>query len=442
MSAARSFRWSATESPRPDPETGLDALTTFFEHAPFGVAHCSVDGTIAAVNPALARICGLASSSSQPLRLRDLAGTNDPNENDRDENDGHEDDQAHNDQSESERLLRELIDGDREFFQIENESPSSRRAWIKWTAWRVPAHSEVPAGALLMAEDSTEQHHFEQRSRQAERLEAIGRLASGVAHDFNNLLTGVLLYCDLLLTDTESGNRARKYAEEIRAAGLQATGLIRQLLSLARPHNATTGPLSLNQVAEETRDLLTRLIGENIKLSFHLDPALGLIRMDPMQAQQILLNLVLNARDALSDGGTISVETRNCSVQVVPQIDPQGNSEPGLVVLPCALFVVSDNGHGMDTHIRKRVFEAFFTTKPAGKGNGLGLATVHDIVTRSGGLVHVASTPGCGTRVTVLLPLIAPVILPGCNASNSQTENSPATKLAPTPQSPEKESKP
>ena len=245
------------------------------------------------------------------------------------------------------------------------------------------------------------------RLLQVERLESVGRLAGGVAHDFNNLLTGVLLYCDLILA-LQPENRVRRYVEEIRNAGIQATGLVRQLLAVARPATSDPRLLSLNDIAEGMRNLLARLIGENIDLQFHLDAELGLVRMDPTQAQQILLNLVLNARDALPDGGWIAIETRNCQIEIVTDRVVAGPrlGIGGVSSLPCALFVVADNGAGMDAATQSHVFEAFFTTKAAGKGTGLGLATVRDIVTGNGGLIHIDSAPARGTRVTVLLPLV------------------------------------
>jgi two-component system, cell cycle sensor histidine kinase and response regulator CckA len=242
----------------------------------------------------------------------------------------------------------------------------------------------------------------EQRLRQAERLEAVGRLAGGVAHDFNNLLTGILLCCDLLMASLEPDHRARKYAEEIRKAGLQASGLVRQLLAIARPASSQPRLLSLNEIAEGVRNLLLRLIGENRELQLRLDPNLGLVKMDPTQAQQILLNLVLNARDAMPSGGRIAIETRNCRLEVLTDSTPGSCSAASV---PCALLVVEDNGKGMDAATRRHVFEPFFTTK-AEQGTGLGLATVHDIVTSHGGLIHLDSHPGQGTRLSVLLPLI------------------------------------
>jgi two-component system, cell cycle sensor histidine kinase and response regulator CckA len=241
----------------------------------------------------------------------------------------------------------------------------------------------------------------EPRRRSTESLEAVGRLAGGVAHDFNNLLTGVLLNCDLLLMLLETDHRARKYAEEIRSAGLQGTGLIKQLLALVRPAGNDSSLLSINQVAEGMRNMLVRLIGEQIELKFQLDPKLGLIRMNSTEVQQILLNLVLNARDAMPGGGEITIETSRSRLQILGD----GVGEVEIPSLPYALLVVRDNGSGMDAATRAHIFEAFFTTK-AGRGTGLGLATVHDIVTSNGGLIHVDSAPACGTRVTLLLPLV------------------------------------
>jgi signal transduction histidine kinase len=216
------------------------------------------------------------------------------------------------------------------------------------------------------------------------------------------------LYCDLLLANLEPCHRVRKYAEEIRDAGMQATGLVRQLLAVARPTTCESRRFSLNEIAEGMRNLLVRLIGENIELKFHLDPNLGLVKMDPTQSQQILLNLVLNARDAMPGGGQITVETSNCKVQVLSE--SHSSSTANTALLPCALFVVADNGSGMDAATRARLFEAFFTTK-ASLGTGLGLATVHDIVTSNGGLIHVESAPACGTRVSILLPLVPQALL-------------------------------
>ena len=241
-----------------------------------------------------------------------------------------------------------------------------------------------------------------QRLRLTERLEVMGRLAGGVAHDFNNLLTGILLYCDLLTNALEPGHRAGKYVEEIRSAGTQAVGLVRQLLDVARPTVNRPQALSLNHVVEGMHSLLARLMGERIEFVLQLDPDLGPVRIDETQAQQVLLNLVLNSRDALPAGGRIAVETSNCEIRVLGE---RTSANRAATTVPCGLLVVSDNGIGIDESTRSHMFEVFFTTKGA-NGTGLGLATVQDIVRSNGGLIHVHSALGCGTRVSVLLPLV------------------------------------
>jgi len=350
------------------------------------------------LNPALERLLGCDPSLARSLWLIDLI----PPE----------------DRAESERLLRELFAGERDSFQFGSKARSGHGRALRWTAWRVQGVNGEPDYALALAEDATTIEEAEQRLRQAERLESVGRLTGGVAHDFNNLLTGVLLYCDLLLTNLEAGHRARRYAEEIRGAGLQAAGLVRQLLSVARPARGDALPLCLNEIVESMRSLMERFIGENIELKVQLDPNLGLIQMAPAHARQILLNLVLNARDAMPGGGQIRVETSNCRLQVLTE---QCADAGHAASLPYALFVVEDNGSGMDAATRAHLFEALFTTKEAGKGTGLGLATVHDIVAGNGGLIHVDSAPDCGTRVIVILPLAGPTA-PHSHATSAKSE--------------------
>lgn len=402
MSSAAEIPWTPQESPAD--------LPSLFATAPFALAQCQRAGNITALNPALEHMLGGRSRIARSLCFGDLIH---PQE-----------------RAEAKRLLSELFDRQRDSFQMDSQTTGANSRPVRWTAWRVTGANGSADYALASAEDVPRNHEAQQRLRQAERLEVVGRLAGGVAHDFNNLLTGVLLYCDLLIANLEPCHRVRKYAEEIRNASVQATGLVRQLLAVARPANSGSRLFCLNQIAEGMRNLLARLIGENIELKFHLDPSLGLVKMDPAQCQQILLNLVLNARDAVSEvrseaasgtaSGTISgarseapacgqitVQTSNCKVQILaePVLAESGAATASRALLPCALFVVADNGSGMDAATRTHLFEAFFTTK-TGKGTGLGLATVYDIVTGNGGLLHVESAPGCGTRVSVLLPLV------------------------------------
>jgi len=367
-----------TEFPATEKSSNRE-LGVLFQNAPVGFAQCERFGNVEALNPALERMLGTG-GKPQSLTLRDLI---------------HPQDQTNGPQ-----LLGEFLGGERESVQIDSSPIGASGPPLRWTAWRAVASDEREPHIFALLEPIPASGDLENRLRQAQRLETVGRLAGGIAHDFNNLLTGVLLYCDLLMASLEPGNRVRKYAEEIRNAGMQATGLVRQLLNVARPANAAPRLLSLNEVVQGMRNLLLRLIGENIQIELCLDPSLGLIRIDPTHAQQILLNLVLNARDAMPAGGKIQVETGNGKIQVLT--DP--NCAVSTAALPCALFVVTDDGTGMDAATREHLFEAFFTTKGR-KGTGLGLATVHDIVTGNGGLIHVDSAPGKGTRITVLLPL-------------------------------------
>lgn len=401
MSAAAEIPWT--------PQDSNAELHPLLENAPLGLAQCQRAGNITALSPALEQMLGGRSRIARCLNFADLV---DPQ-----------------DRAKAERLLEELFESRRDSFQMDSGSRVGNLQAMHWTAWRVRGPNNDPDYALVLAEDATRSQQAEQRLRQAERLEAVGRLAGGVAHDFNNLLTGVLLYCDLLMAHLEPNHRVRKYAEEIRNAGVQATGLVRQLLVVARPTTCEPRLLLLNQVAEGMRNLLVRLIGEDIELKFNLDPNLGLIKMDATQCQQILLNLVLNARDAVSaaasearpearfGGGQITIETCNCKVQVLTEPRAEGSHSVGphsgtasQALLPCALFVVADNGSGMDAATRAHLFEAFFTTKPS-TGTGLGLATVYDIVNKNGGLIYVDSAPACGTRVSVLLPLVPQSVL-------------------------------
>jgi two-component system, cell cycle sensor histidine kinase and response regulator CckA len=374
MSAATPFpvsEPSAIRRPRTD-------FRSIFEHAPVAAACCDAQGLIVEMNPAFEKALRSHLTDKHSLRLYDLIPPQD--------------------HGAVEPLVRDLLNASRGSIRLEIKTAAHGLANTKCTLWRFAATGE-PSHALLIAEPNGNAA-AEESSIQAQRWEAIGRLAGGVVHDFNNLLTGVTLYCDLLLSTLDPRDRRRRYADEIRAAIVQATGLVQQLLVFARPQATEARALCLNQIASGMQDLLTRLIGENIALDLRLDPDLGLVKIDQAQAQQIFLNLVLNARDALSDGGRIVVETRNCEFQSVRHSMPADSC----AAFPCVLLVVGDNGRGMDAETRQRLFEPFFTTKSSGQGTGLGLTTVRSIVTTNRGLIHVESEAGRGTRVMILLP--------------------------------------
>jgi two-component system cell cycle sensor histidine kinase/response regulator CckA len=347
------------------------------------VARCNPQGVIVEMNPAFERTLDRSVASRRSLRLCELV--------------------LPQDREKTESLLRDLLASRRDRIDIEAGGAGPGQSSAQWTAWRQPGCAGEPDHALLFAEPNP--IPAEEGLLQTQRWEAVGRLAGGVVHDFNNLLTGVMLYCDLLLSSLDARDRRRRYADEIRSAVVQAAGLVRQLLVFARPQATPARLLCLNEVARGMRDLLTRLIGENIALDLHLDPELGVVKIDQAQAQQILLNLVLNARDALPDGGRITVETSNCRFQPVAGIMMAGGMVPAF---PCVLLVVGDNGRGMDAETRQHLFEPFFTTKNSGQGTGLGLTTVRSIVTTNRGLIHFESEPGRGTRAMILLPRAFP----------------------------------
>jgi PAS domain S-box-containing protein len=243
-------------------------------------------------------------------------------------------------------------------------------------------------GAVILNEDITEQLSLEQQVRQSQKMEAVGQLAGGVAHDFNNLLTVVSGYGELLREGMERTNPDRELVEEILKAADRATSLTRQLLAFSRQTVLQPTVVNLNDVVADSENMLRRLIREDIKLTVNLDPHAGSVRVDPAQLNQVLLNLSVNARDAMPDGGRLTIETLRLD----------GRDE-------FAAILVSDSGEGMSKAVQERIFEPFFTTKPKDQGTGLGLATVYGIIKQSGGEVKVKSEPGLGSQFTILIPV-------------------------------------
>jgi PAS domain S-box-containing protein len=284
--------------------------------------------------------------------------------------------------------------------EYELEVPAGRRVFEGRVS---PIHAQSGERALVvfLAIDITDRRHLYEQLRQAQKMEAVGRLAGGVAHDFNNILTAILGFCELGMDDAESAPAHAAILREIMQASQRAANLTRQLLALSRRQVFQPEMLDLNNVIASTEKLLGRLIGEHIHLATKFDPKLGLVRADPGQIEQVILNLVVNARDAMPQGGRLSIRTHGLDL-TGQTIGPTANLRPGRY----ALIVVGDTGEGIDESILGRIFEPFFTTKGQNRGTGLGLSTVYGIVTQSGGDIVCQSAPGQGTVFQIYLPIV------------------------------------
>lgn len=275
-----------------------------------------------------------------------------------------------------------LISQEESFFDSQG-----RQQWVSTTKSPLRDPQGQIVGTFGVSRDITAHKQLEEQLRQSQKMEAVGQLAGGIAHDFNNLLTVILGYTSLLLEQTQPGQTINESVRVIRATAERAAALTRQLLAFSRKQLLMPVVLDLNTVVGDLAPILRRLIGENIRLHTDLAENLGSIKADRHQLEQVLVNLVVNARDAMPMGGLLTIQTREEQEHVV--------------------LTVRDTGHGMDEHTRAHLFEPFFTTKEVGKGTGLGLATVYGIVQQSGGRIAVDSAPGAGAVFRIELPRVA-----------------------------------
>ncbi len=366
-----------------------------FETMAQGVLHLDDEGRILLSNPAASRILGLP-----PDRLRGREAFDDrwlPTR--RDGSDFWIEEQpttrARGSSAPQHAVLGVVNPGD------------GQRRWLEVTAVRAGATDNVEAPAVYVTLlDMTERVQAEQERERLEaqllhsqKMQAVGRLAGGIAHDFNNILTAIQGYADLIRRRLPPDDPIAADVEQISRAGQRAAALTQQLLAFSRKQPIQPRPVDINRQVENARSMLQRLIGEHIDLSLQLTEGLGLVLADPNQIDQVLLNLSVNARDAMPSGGKLLFETRD--VMLEPE---QCLGYPELVPGEFVLLSVSDTGSGMDEPVLRQAFEPFFTTKAPGEGTGLGLSTVYGIVRQNGGMVQLRSKPGLGTTVNIYLP--------------------------------------
>ncbi len=363
--------------------------STLVEQAPVGIYRSNPAGRFLSANRALARILGYDS----PAELLGLDMTRD----------------VYADPAERQRLLDRDSYTEREYDEVEAtwKRKDGRRLTVQLSVRAVRDGSGGVEYYETFVRDVTEQRRLEGQLLQAQKMEAVGRLAGGVAHDFNNLLTVILSYSDLLLEDLPPEIPDRADVAEIRKAAVAASSLTRQLLAFSRQQVLEPRVLDVNTVVASTEKLLTRLLGEDVSLTTTLAAALGAVKVDPGQLEQIIMNLAVNARDAMPRGGRLSIETANVEMDE-SYVHGHPLARPGHYVM----LAVSDTGTGMDAATQARIFEPFFTTKEAGKGTGLGLATVYGIVRQSSGFIWVYSEPGHGTSFKIYLPRVDEPVSP------------------------------
>jgi len=390
-----------TTEPADDLPQSLELFHSIFQNAVEGIFQSTPDGRYLLVNPALARMYGYASPAEMITAVADISGTIyvDPKVRD-----------------EFKRLMAR--DGEVRGLEYQVQRKDGTTFWISEHARAVRDDTGRVLHYEGFVEDITARKHMEDQLRQAMKMEAVGQLAGGVAHDFNNILTAILGYAELLQRRAPNDS-IRRHAEEIQKNTNRAADLCRQLLAFSRKQTLRPIVLNLNSVCADMEKMLGRLIGENIKLTTATAPDLNLIKANASQLEQVILNLAVNARDAMPGGGTLTIETAN--VTLAPHYCAK---YPGLVSGNYVLLAVSDTGLGMPPEVKARIFEPFFTTKPVGKGTGLGLATCYGIVKQSGGHINVYSELGQGTVFKVYLPA---VVAEEAAAPKPVAEQAPAT---------------
>jgi two-component system cell cycle sensor histidine kinase/response regulator CckA len=356
------------------------SFRSLVEGAPHGIYRATTTGQFLQVNPALQRMLGY--ESAQELFEADLAT----------------------------QVFRNTADYQRmnESLAKSNELKDIELGWkrsngepivVRCSGHRVDAKDGGPGYFEVFAEDVTEKRTLERQLRMAQKMEAIGRLSGGIAHDFNNLLGVIIGYSGVLKKSLDKSQPTFEHATEIEKAGQRAASLTRQLLAFSRQQVLTPSVLSLNALVSDMEKMLPRLLGEDINVSLSLEPALGNVRADQSQIEQVIMNLAVNARDAMPSGGKLQIQTANVELDHAYTRDHPGSKAGSYVML-----AIADSGTGMNPETIAHIFEPFFTTKGVGEGTGLGLATVYGVVKQSNGYIWVDSALGKGSTFQIYLP--------------------------------------
>jgi two-component system, cell cycle sensor histidine kinase and response regulator CckA len=358
------------------------SFRSVIENAPYGIYRASMEGHLLRVNPALQKMLGYE-LPDELLRINPATDLcRDPLEHQR---------------------LIDLFASHKRFQDVEVEWKRKDGTFIKarCSGWPVMGEGDEAACFEIFAEDITEKRLLERQLQVAQKIEAVGRLSGGIAHDFNNLLGVIIGYSQVLIKKLGAGNPLLEHAEEIEKAGQRAASLTKQLLAFSRQQVLAPAVLNLNAVITDMGKMLHRLIGEDIDLVMKLSADIGRVKADQGQIEQVIMNLAINARDALPQGGKLVVETVNATLD-----EAYTRQHPGSKAGRYVMISVTDSGTGMTPETLAHMFEPFFTTKDRGKGTGLGLATVYGVVKQSGGYIWVESELGKGSCFKVYLPEI------------------------------------
>lgn len=365
-----------------------------FEHSPCGLLRTTTGGAILRANPAILKMLGYGAETE--LRALNMSV-------------------VYKDTTELPRLAdRYLMEDVCRDEEMEWKCKDGTPITVRFSANAVKGTDGRVAYFEVAVEDVTERRSLERQLRQSQKMEAIGRLSGGIAHDFNNLLCVIMGYAELLQDRMEQNHALRKSADEILRAAKRAASLTAQLLAFSRQQALDPRVLDLNHIVSDIEGLLRRVIGEDIQLAVALDPQLGRLKADPSQLEQVIVNLAVNARDAMPDGGKLTLVTQNFAMDDVFVQRYRYPVQPG----PYVVLTVTDTGVGMSAETKARAFEPFFTTKEEGKGTGLGLSTVYGVVKQSGGYIEIDSAPSAGTTFTIYLPRVEGALPPESAPTN------------------------